>query len=226
VDLAHAESVVQRRAVEPDVMYHPRRKVSIRPEDALMTIDPRVARTRLHVLAHARRLLAEGGPSNVSFTNLAREAQVGRQTLYTHWQTPEKLIAEAILGGYDASLPHEAESLDDAIRSWIVSVSETLAQPAHGVALTTLAALAYHDQASLDALKQIGLERYQTFCELVEPFGVQCPQADFMLLSGPLFANLFFRREPISDDFVSMLTTLIADRLTTRSPLSSTRSVA
>ncbi|MEO8694413.1 MAG: TetR/AcrR family transcriptional regulator [Acidimicrobiales bacterium] len=172
--------------------------------------DPRIARTRLHVLAHARRLLTDGGLPNVSFTNLAREARVARQTLYTHWQTPEKLIAEAILDGYDEAHPKDADSIEAAVRMWLANMRSTLSDPSRGVALTTLAASAYHDQTSLDALRRIELDRFAAFNALLLPFGVRCELSDFSLISGPIFANLFFLREPVSDAMIERITSLLS----------------
>lgn len=59
--------------------------------------DPRIARTRLHVLTVLRRLLAGNG-EEITLSTLATEAQVSRRTLYTHWGTVESAVAEAEFG--------------------------------------------------------------------------------------------------------------------------------
>lgn len=59
--------------------------------------DPRIARTRLHVLTVLRGLLARDS-GEITLSTLATEAQVSRRTLYTHWGTVESVVAEAEFG--------------------------------------------------------------------------------------------------------------------------------
>ncbi len=47
--------------------------------------DPRIERTRARVLTAARDLLREGGPTAVTYSELAARSGVGRATLYRHW---------------------------------------------------------------------------------------------------------------------------------------------
>ena len=58
--------------------------------------DPRIERTRVHVLTVTRRMLAQRTGEPLSFSRLAQEAQVSRRTLYTHWGTVERVIGEAV----------------------------------------------------------------------------------------------------------------------------------
>ncbi len=58
--------------------------------------DPRIQRTRDHVLGVVRRMLATPSDVPLTFTSLAAEAEVSRRTLYTHWGTIDRLIAEAV----------------------------------------------------------------------------------------------------------------------------------
>jgi AcrR family transcriptional regulator len=63
---------------------------------ALMA-DPRVTRTRIHVLNVLREMLDHPGES-ITFSSLALSARVSRRTLYTHWGTVESAVAEAAFG--------------------------------------------------------------------------------------------------------------------------------
>ena len=58
--------------------------------------DPRIRRTRLHVLEIAREMLNEHSEA-LTFTAVAERAFVARQTLYKHWGSIENLIAETIV---------------------------------------------------------------------------------------------------------------------------------
>lgn len=52
-------------------------------------LDPRVVRTRRHVLAAARALLVEEGWQSVTVTRVAERSGYARTTLYRHW--PQRL---------------------------------------------------------------------------------------------------------------------------------------
>lgn len=61
-----------------------------------MTDDPRFVRSREAILAAARALLREGGPSAVTHAQVAERAGVGRATVYRHWPKVEPLLLEAM----------------------------------------------------------------------------------------------------------------------------------
>ena len=54
--------------------------------------DPRVARTREHVLATAADLLADEGREGFSIDALARRSGVARTTIYRHWPDTDVLL--------------------------------------------------------------------------------------------------------------------------------------
>ncbi|WP_229899233.1 TetR/AcrR family transcriptional regulator, partial [Streptomyces capoamus] len=54
--------------------------------------NPRVRRTRDRVLVVARELLADVGPTALTYSLLAERGKVTRQTLYRHWPTREALL--------------------------------------------------------------------------------------------------------------------------------------
>ncbi|MCU1504680.1 MAG: TetR family transcriptional regulator, partial [Ilumatobacteraceae bacterium] len=155
----------------------------------------------------ARRLLAEGGPSNVSFTNVARAAKVGRQTLYTHWQTPERLLAEAILDEYGGPSAEDVDSVVEAVRASLLGLRETMSEPARGVAVATLTALAFHDMTSRDALHKIGADWFATFNASLRPLGVTCTLDEYALIVGPVFFLVFLLREPVTDALIERIVT-------------------
>src|SRR5512142_1327478 len=59
-------------------------------------MDPRAVRSRAAMLAAARELLAREGPSAVTHQRVARQAGVGRATVYRHWARSDQLLLEAM----------------------------------------------------------------------------------------------------------------------------------
>ena len=59
--------------------------------------DPRITRTKQHVLGVLRVLLEKDG-EEITLSSLAAEARVSRRTIYTHWGTIETAVAEALFG--------------------------------------------------------------------------------------------------------------------------------
>ena len=60
-------------------------------------VDPRIARTRTHVLTVLNQLLQVPG-NQITLSTLADAAQVSRRTIYTHWGTVEAAVADAEFG--------------------------------------------------------------------------------------------------------------------------------
>lgn len=172
--------------------------------------DPRVARTKSHVLTLTRGLLAEGGPTKVSFSHVSRIARVGRQTLYNHFKTPERLIAEAILEGFEGEPSETPTSIRSAIVSRLRGIRGANEEPGSGVAMTSLTTLAYHDESSYEALRQISMQRYESFNTSMEAFGVDIGQDDYARMVGPIFYQLFFVRERPSDELIESIADSIA----------------
>lgn len=54
-------------------------------------LDPRITRTREHVLGVARQMMAERD-GELTFPTLATRAKVSKRTLYTHWGDIESVI--------------------------------------------------------------------------------------------------------------------------------------
>ena len=65
--------------------------------DGPTSIDARVARTRAAVLEAGARLLFTDGWHAVTHLRVAREAGVGRATMYRHWPTVEDLLVEVLV---------------------------------------------------------------------------------------------------------------------------------
>lgn len=61
-----------------------------------ISVDPRLARSRKAMLDAARELLLSEGPAAVTHQRVARQAGVGRATVYRHWPRPEQLMLDTM----------------------------------------------------------------------------------------------------------------------------------
>lgn len=61
-----------------------------------VSLDPRMARSRKAMLAAARELLLRDGPAALTHQRVARQARVGRATVYRHWPRVDQLLLDAM----------------------------------------------------------------------------------------------------------------------------------
>jgi AcrR family transcriptional regulator len=60
------------------------------------TVDPRMVRSRTAILPAARELLLRDGPAAVTHQRVARQAAVGRATVYRHWPRVDQLLLDTM----------------------------------------------------------------------------------------------------------------------------------
>ena len=136
--------------------------------DALR-VDPRIDRTRRHVLDTARRMLAEHIGLPMTFSTLSAEAQVSRRTLYTHWGDIESVIRDGGLQG-KSEAPDDFADLPprQKLEIFLARVQRELDDPVVYLAFTSLLTLATtEDPAAVDEIKTKRLERITEFRELI-----------------------------------------------------------
>jgi AcrR family transcriptional regulator len=92
-------------------------------------------RSRRAMLAAARALLLQEGPAAVTHQRVAKEAKVGRATVYRHWPRPELLLLDAMAS---VDLPFFREPVTP-VRSWLRGQLRVLADE---MALPQVAAVA------------------------------------------------------------------------------------
>ncbi|WP_018331966.1 TetR/AcrR family transcriptional regulator [Actinomycetospora chiangmaiensis] len=171
-------------------------------------LDPRVERTRAHVLDHARAMLAAGGPSSMTYSALAKQARVTRQTLYRHWPTLEALYVDLVLDRAVreiqslAGAAGEATTAERLLGAFLHQVGAGMDDPANAGPLMALVAQADHDPASRRALADVVVGIRDELNRLLEPVGVRITSGEYHQLAGPLFFRRFFAREPVTADFV------------------------
>lgn len=160
--------------------------------------DPRIARTKAHVLATLRRLLNENTGATITITSLAEAASVSRRTIYTHWGTIENVVTEAV------ALEH-TERLDAAklaalplrarLETFLFGVRDVIAEPVTAVSLLTIMMRASQNDDAVASMRGMTDVRVTQFREIMGPIS----QEDYNQIVGPIFFAEFVVRERISD---------------------------
>jgi AcrR family transcriptional regulator len=168
-------------------------------------LHPRVQRTKAHVLSVARKMLAEVGPAELTYTALCATSGVTRQTLYRHWPTREALLAEIVLTAADVAYPRPGSDAGAVVTEYLHSLRSGMNDPSTAAALTSLAAHASTDPASDNALRTIVADRLAALNALLTGAGREVDPSQFAQLAGPvIFQRLIARVEP-TDSFIQTL---------------------
>ena len=164
--------------------------------------DPRITRTRLHVLETARKMLSERRGEALTFSSLSKEAQVSRRTLYVHWGTIEQVISDAVtMPRTDDEAPSTSASPRETLRTLLISMRDSLTEPVTSVAISTLVNHAAQNEKAAAALQAMGDARTSQFTALLGPIEPE----QYSLLVGPIFFSEFLAREPASDALIDIL---------------------
>ncbi|MBT2459215.1 TetR/AcrR family transcriptional regulator [Streptomyces sp. ISL-86] len=179
--------------------------------------NPRVRRTRTRVLSVARELLAEVGPTALTYSLLAERGEVTRQTLYRHWPTREALLVDVMLESGDAATyPKPGSDAPEVLTAYLKSLRHGLSDEATGSALMALAAQADRDTEAAQALTRISEDRHQALNELLAPSGVRMTAEEFTLLIGPVMFRRFLDRQPVTDGYIDTVVSHWLATATTR----------
>lgn len=160
-------------------------------------VDPRPARTRAHVLATARRMVAGSTGMAITWSSLSLEAKVARRTLYANWTSLEELLTEllpvpTLVTASDATRPSR-----ERLRNYLVGM-RTLASDRVDFTVTVTAARAEkikarpHPDASIYAIIE---SRISDFQATVAPLS----REQYFVLVGPIVYQELFSLEPTSD---------------------------
>jgi AcrR family transcriptional regulator len=165
-------------------------------------VDPRIDRTRQHVLACALEILLAKGADAVTYSEVGRVARVSRNTLYRHWPTREQLLVDLTLSHYatqegTASAAAEVDSVADFLKS----VRENLDEPGSIQALSLLVSRADRDPDIAQALRHVAQLRQETLSKVTGPL----TDAAFALIVGPLLFQALIARRPVTDEFLDEL---------------------
>jgi len=162
--------------------------------------DPRIQRTKNHVLAAAGRLLTENGARRLTYTRVAAEASVSRRTLYVYWPTIEYLIAEVFSQRELAETPGAEDSTSrQRMTRFLESVRAGLQDPIENAALLSLLQEASRGRESHDRLQEIMYTRWNVFSLTVGAISAD----NYALLVGPLFYAQLVQRIQVTDKLIS-----------------------
>ncbi|MET0989933.1 MAG: TetR/AcrR family transcriptional regulator [Glaciihabitans sp.] len=164
--------------------------------------DPRIKRTREHVLRTARDMLAQPSGVPLTLSALAAEAQVSRRTLYVHWGTIQKVISEAIT--YNDDWEGSAIEQSDPrtmLRAYLEEVRRFGQDPVSKVALSTMLGQAAQDPDAAIILSSIGETGNERFARIL---GSGTPE-QYAELVGPILYCQFVQLTPASDDMIERL---------------------
>ena len=165
--------------------------------------NPRVQRTRHRILAVARDLLPEVGPTGLSYSLLAERAGVTRQTLYRHWPRRAALLVDLILTGPEADYPQPGSDPRQVLTAWLTSLRQGMDDLASRTAVLAVTAQADYDPDCAEALVRLRDDRLAALNDLLKPSGTTITADEYALLSGPVLARIFFERRPATDDFIA-----------------------
>jgi AcrR family transcriptional regulator len=169
--------------------------------------NPRVQRTRRHILAVARDLLPEVGPTGLSYSVLAGRAGVTRQTLYRHWPSRAALLVDLILAGPGGGYPEPGSDPRQVLTAWLTSLRQGMDDLASRTAVLAVTAQADYDPDCAEALVRIRDDRLAALNGLLAPSGRQVAAGEYTLLYGPVLSRLFFDRGEATDEFIELVVT-------------------
>ncbi|MGV8911483.1 MAG: TetR/AcrR family transcriptional regulator [Rhodoglobus sp.] len=155
------------------------------PSPASAHVDPRIQRTREHVLRVTRDLLEERkGPLTLSA--LADRAKVTRQTLYTHWGTIDNVVADTIVLARPRNRSHY-EALDSRSRAelFLNELVDTLDPAMSGAIASIIGALQY-DEAAGSSFGKVDDDLFTEFIAVVGPI----THDQFVELTGPIVISI------------------------------------
>lgn len=145
------------------------------------SVDPRVLRTREHIIGVTRELLIEYRGA-ISFSLVAERGQVARQTLYTHWGTIEALIADTIvLSRTRTSSDYVGLDASDRAELFFTEFMETM-KPGIVIAAATIVAALHYDKNAGRAYVRLESALFEIFLECVGPIS----HDQFIELASPI----------------------------------------
>ena len=182
-------------------------------------VDARVVKTRERVLRAAQRLLFEGGPTAITYSALAEEADVGRTTLYRHWPTLDDLWSD-VTAAVDtrAGIEWSDDLRQDLLAAMKVVAGMARTEAGRASVASMLERSQWDDETYGFAVRfQDQMPVHQALANAVEagnyPDGEDLRTATSMLV-GPLLLEAFFTRGEFEDSLV----TYVVDRFVASIP--------
>jgi AcrR family transcriptional regulator len=176
-----------------------------------VSVDPRMARSRKAMLAAARDLLVREGPGAVTHQRVARQAGVGRATVYRHWPRVDQLLLDAMA---QVDFPFFREPAAP-VRPWLrrelrVLADEMALPPVAAIALAMMQSSARSQPAEVrDRFAVTGTAGIRAALALAAADGELAAAADPhdapALLIGPILQRTCMEGGTVSDDLIDRI---------------------
>lgn len=168
-----------------------------------LRVDPRIERTRLHVLETVRRMLADQVGLPLTFSSLSAEARVSRRTLYTHWGTIETIIRDGVmLVQTEAPKDLTGMSSRERLDSFVHDVARNLEVQVSYLAITSLLREAAFGNASAsEAIASTRKARTDEFRETVGPI----TDDQYAQIVGPILMNRMIHGSSVTENFIQVM---------------------
>lgn len=170
-------------------------------------VDPRITRTRKHVLGTAQVMLRER-TSVLTFHALAARALVSTRTLQTHWDDVETVVIES----FSLAVPDGASYLGLDAKARLDRFMSDISRQLCGDSATTFATIVsngIHHEGSRRALEELRADLYRSLTAHVGNFSLN----EFSQLLSPLFFSTITDLAPddgLIGDLVGAGTSMLA----------------
>jgi len=165
--------------------------------------DPRVERTREHVLTVTRRVLLERPDEPLTFSLLSRESQISRKTLYAHWGDVETLIRESLRGVLTVEDEEDLSGLstEQILRGFLKGLRANLSDPLMRTAVSALINDGTRGSSTRETILRMGLGPHEHFRQILWPISLD----GYCQLVGPLFLSELVFHQQASDQLIENL---------------------
>ncbi|MEO0378276.1 MAG: TetR/AcrR family transcriptional regulator [Cyanobacteria bacterium P01_A01_bin.17] len=174
---------------------------------------PRSAASEQAILAAAWRLLQQGSVKNVSIEAIAREAGVGKATIYRWWPSKAAVFVDAFLAKFTPKGAFlETESASEAIIQQMAAVVDVFSGEA-GRIVAEIIAEGQSDPVALESFCDRFLQPRRQAAKAVIERGIQSGELASGLnlevvidaLYGPIYYRLLVKHQPLNDTFAKEL---------------------
>lgn len=180
-------------------------------------IDPRVERSRVHVLQATLELMADLGYGDLTIEAVAARSGVAKSTIYRHWKGKLELVTDAFTEMKVHDPPPAPGPVRDRVIGLLTEVAAMVMESDWRVScLPALieASARCPEVASLSRdLAELGMQRLATVLDDGVAAGELPADLDTATLSdalvGPIFLRGLFHREPVGPDQVPALVDLL-----------------
>lgn len=185
---------------------NPRRWTLETVEDDSGRVRRRSAVKRKAVLQAARRLAARDGYASVAMEGVAREARVGKQTLYRWWPSKPALFVDVYADLAQRSLLLQPESVaEDRLAAMLARLFRIYRETEAGAVLAGLIGDAAGDPAARQAIADgLVLGRRDLVADLIEDPSVDADSVQDIVI-GQVWRALLLDPGRLDDDYAARL---------------------